>query len=329
MTTFSNRHNGGPAIEDDSGWVAIARSMRTHAVVGFDLFVNPCDANKGALQPALAWIDLIMECRFKDGTVLNNGRPMTLRRGQMLGANLWLAQRWNWTPKTVRGFLSRLEANGMISFENDGIIPSTSQEDEGNKKGRSKGRYANTITVCNYSQYQMGAHTQGQVESPLEGKSGAGPGPTKGDIYKEEQREQRKQGNNETSNSPPETPPVDSRAGGPDDMPDLPGLNGSTSLIVRTMATWLNPHAPDIATARSTIAEAIKIYGDAAVRDGFAEYKADIADGRVRVPTVKSLYGFFRQAKGRPEKAGAQSTESTADRWKRMLDESKTGGDRS
>ena len=75
MTTFSNRHNGGPALDDDSGWVAIARAMRTHAVVGFDLFVNPCDANRGALQPALAWIDLIMECRFKDGTVLKRYAP--------------------------------------------------------------------------------------------------------------------------------------------------------------------------------------------------------------------------------------------------------------
>ena len=157
------------------------------------------------------------------------------------------------------------------------------------------------------------------MKGPVNGRLTAGLGQVNGDIYKEEQRnnETKKQ---EKDHNQPETPPVYPRAGGPDEIPDLPGLNGATSLIVRTLAEWLSPHSPDIETARKTVAEAIKIYGDAAVRDGFAEYKADIADGRVRVPTVKSLYGFFRQAKGRPEKQAGKPGESTVDRWKRLLE---------
>lgn len=98
-------HNGGPTFATDGGWVAIARSMRNHPIVGFHLHVNPADPGLGAMQPALAFIDLIMECRYEAGFVMNGGRKMAIQRGQMVGAVSWLAARWNWSPKTVRGFL--------------------------------------------------------------------------------------------------------------------------------------------------------------------------------------------------------------------------------
>jgi hypothetical protein len=264
----------------------------------------------------------MMECRFRDGVVNNNGRPMSLRRGQLLGANSWLASRWNWTPKTVRWWLEKLSDEAMISFGNDETMRGPDNVAGESKQGRSKGRLANVITICNFDVFQMLPRSERQVEGPVNGRLTAGLGQVNGDIYKEEQR------NNETKKqekdySTPETPPVYPRAGGPDEIPDLPGLNGATSLIVRTLAGWLSPHSPDIETARKTVAEAIKIYGDVAVRDGFAEYTAEIVDGRVRVPSVKSLYGFFRQAKGRPERSATASGESTVDRWKRLLDENK------
>lgn len=88
---------------------------------------------------------------------------------------------------------------------------------------------------------------------------------------------------------------------------EIPGLNGSTSLIVTTFAEWLNPWAPDVPAARKTIADAVGIYGDRAVRDGFAELKADVADGKLRIPTAKSFYGYCRTAKDRGPKSAATS----------------------
>jgi uncharacterized protein YdaU (DUF1376 family) len=110
-----------------------------------------------------------------------------------------------------------------------------------------------------------------------------------------------------------ESKTVRTEQGAADGPSEIPGLNGSTSLIVRTFAEWLNPWAPDVAAARKTIADAVGIYGDRAVRDGFAELKADVADGKLRIPTAKSFYGYCRTAKDRGSKA---STSTPVDRSK-------------
>jgi len=152
-------HNGGPVFQSDAGFVAIFRAMRSHPIVGFHLFAKPCDANKGAVQPALAFIDLIMECRYEDGFVTNGGRKMDIGRGQLVGAVSWLAARWNWTPMAVRVWLDKLEADGMISRS----VPGDT------KNNKHKGKVATVITLCNYDQYQSSTaneqHTKQQTNS--------------------------------------------------------------------------------------------------------------------------------------------------------------------
>lgn len=209
MSDFGIGHNGGPMIDQQfgGGWVAIWRSMRTHPVVGFHLHATPCDPNRGALQPALAWIDLIMECRYAAGTVDNNGRVMRLERGQLLGATSWLAKRWNWTPKAVRVWLDKLENQGMISFtieNNPGPYQSQGQSEHGRLNGRSRGRFANVLTICNYNKHQNGDDPEGQVEGPIEGQANgrltAGSGQVDGRLpYIENARAiTKEQGNKET-----------------------------------------------------------------------------------------------------------------------------------
>lgn len=92
-------------------------------------------------------------------------------------------------------------------------------------------------------------------------------------------------------------------------------MNGSTSLIVSTFAEWLNPWAPDLPAARRSIADAVGIYGDRAVRDAFAELKADVADGKLRVPTVKSFYGYCRTAKERGPRQAAHAKPVFSEAW--------------
>jgi DNA-binding Lrp family transcriptional regulator len=153
-------HNGGPRIARDYGWVAIARAMRGHPLVGFHLFAKPCDANRGAMQPALAFIDLIMECQYEDGTVVNGGKTMTIQRGQLIGAVSWLAQRWNWTPMAVRTWLDKLEADGIIQRN----VPGN------NQNNKHHGKVATVITLCKYDEYQSGSvseqHTKQQITQP-------------------------------------------------------------------------------------------------------------------------------------------------------------------
>jgi hypothetical protein len=191
--SLPNSHNGGPPIDDEltlddrEGWVRISRRIRGHWMVGFGRPVPPMEEGRGAYSRAEAWIDLLMECAYDGRTVNNNGRRMEIRPGQILGAVSWLSRRWNWTPKTVRGFLDGLEEDGMITVENPWIRPGSDISEEVLKPGRNKGKLANVLTVCKYAIYQLAHRTEGQVERQVQGGYGASSGPDKGDIYKEEQ----------------------------------------------------------------------------------------------------------------------------------------------
>lgn len=83
---------------------------------------------------------------------------------------------------------------------------------------------------------------------------------------------------------------------------EIPGLNGATSIFVRDVAQWLSPYSPDFELARTQVQEAVHIFGPDAVRDGFVDLKAKIADGALAIPSIKQLYGFIRQAKANPAK---------------------------
>lgn len=107
--------------------------------------------------------------------------------------------------------------------------------------------------------------------------------------------------------SPPAIPPVYPRAGGLASDDDIPGLNGATSVIVKQLATWLSPFAPDFKTASRMVGEWVKQYSPDAVRDGFADYSASMVDGGVRTPSAKSILGFIRTAHDGRKKPSASS----------------------
>lgn len=266
-------HNGGPPIEDSAfpsreGFVAIARALRDHWLVGFGQAVQPADEDRGAFSRAEAWIDLIMECRYREGAVNNNGKKMVLRKGQLVGAASWLANRWNWTPKTVRTFLDKLEKEGMIT-QTEG---SPDQSSTGSKSGRSKGRYANILTVCKYDIFQLAYRDAGQVPGLVKGRSRAGSGQVEGDIYKEETKEQRNKG----TNSQPEAEQPKKLAG-----EDL------ASLMAEDVAGWMS--GGDVETARTWLRNTAAAYGNANLRDAWIKLKSDLAEGKLVANKVTTL----------------------------------------
>lgn len=157
---------------DGGGFVTLFRDIRTHWLVGFGRPVRPADPMRGAHSMGEAFIDLMMECQYKENTVNNGGVKMTLQPGQLIGAVSWLATRWNWTPKTVRNYLDNLEADGMLQ-----------KISAVNKDGKQKGKQASVLSLCNYEYYQRMHIKQGQANGLAEGKQGASEGQARGNIY--------------------------------------------------------------------------------------------------------------------------------------------------
>lgn len=169
-------HNGGPKLTSPrGGWIAVSRDLRDHWLVGFGQPVEPADPSRPrTLSRSEAWIDLLMECRYEAGTVSNGGQKMEIKPGQLVGAVSWLAHRWNWTPKTVRTFLDKLENDGMLE-----------RDAPGSDQGQQKGKQAAVLTICNFKDYQVVDEVKGQAKGPAEGKHGASKGQAEGNNNKD------------------------------------------------------------------------------------------------------------------------------------------------
>jgi hypothetical protein len=167
-------HNGGPTLGDvfdEAGSILLGRSIRYHSIVGF--------IQSTPRTPFEAYVDLVMECHYEDGTIMNGGRRMEIKAGQLVGAISYLAARWYWTPKAVRWFLDRLEEAGLIRLitQNRGDIERGSREylrtpnvDKGAHKGKQKGKQATIITICNYFKNHFYPLHKGHAEGQAKGQ---------------------------------------------------------------------------------------------------------------------------------------------------------------
>lgn len=96
-----------------------------------------------------AWIDLIMMANYKSGKMFCNGVPITVERGQVFRTIKYLSNRWGWSPKKTRGFLTFLETEKMASTI--GLPQGT------------------LITIENYNNYQVEGQTEDTSEDTSEG----------------------------------------------------------------------------------------------------------------------------------------------------------------
>lgn len=167
-------------------WIAVSRDMRDHPIVGMGNPVKPEDPKRGSFSKYEAWQDLLMEAKWKPFEASNRGKVVQLKRGQLLAARSWLAKRWNWSEKTVRTFISKLESDFMVRSET------------GQTKGQKEGRFANVITICNYDIYQTISELDGLTKGQMNGQSGASCGPDRGQIWASKGPENNKETNTHT-----------------------------------------------------------------------------------------------------------------------------------
>lgn len=123
-----------------------------------DVFDHPVLDN-GPYDRRSAWLWLIARANWKDKRVNHKGKLIDLKRGQMLAGRAFLAEKWGWSEKAVRTYLSALSADGMIEM------------------GQSSGHYANVLTICNYDAYQTKKEPAKPEQGPEAGQCGASAGP--------------------------------------------------------------------------------------------------------------------------------------------------------
>lgn len=160
-----DRSNGAVTVPERRGnWIANSRSVRNHPLVGYGQPVKPANPSKGAYSRNEAWTDLMMEAAYCDGEVRLQGLTVSLKRGQAAVSLRFLASRWNWTVKTVRGWLPQLVRANMIAFSEGHTPPS--------EKGTRQDRLCSVITICNYEKYQIAAERRGTAQGTARLKKG-------------------------------------------------------------------------------------------------------------------------------------------------------------
>lgn len=169
-------HNNGPEWPQNPGnWIAVSRDIRKHPIVGFNKPVTPADPSRGSASRNEAWMDLLFMAAYQPSQVVARGDVVLINVGQLVGARRFLAERWNWTDKTVRWFLTQLASEGMISMEMAAFESREKGEIRGPEKGhvrgpvelplwtteegphttRGKSAPPSVITICNYRKYQI------------------------------------------------------------------------------------------------------------------------------------------------------------------------------
>jgi hypothetical protein len=132
---------------------------------------------------AEAWMDLIQQARWKEGTgvVLVKKRPVEISRGQLVASVRFLQHRWSWASvgKVLR-FFEMLKKRNMIEIEN--------------------GTGISVITVCEYDVYNKEQETDGTAtEQKTEQQRNSNGTATEQQRNKEERKKEKKEsktGNN-------------------------------------------------------------------------------------------------------------------------------------
>lgn len=148
VVPFPSTHNGGPALDEvkaASGWIKIYRDIRRHHIVGFGQPVKPANPKRGSYSRAEAFQDLLMEAQYKPGRTNIHGSTVTLNVGQLVGARSFLADRWNWSERSVRTFLAHLVTDGIVKID----------QLSGQENAPTRKMAPSIITLCNYTKYQV------------------------------------------------------------------------------------------------------------------------------------------------------------------------------
>ena len=137
-----------------SDWVKLHRALNDNPLWLLEEFTK-----------AQAWVDLILNANWKQGSFSVRGNIIVVDRGQIAWSEITMADRWKWSKGKVRRFLSYLELSGNIV--------------------QQKSFVTTVITICNYERYQSSDTADSTADSTADGQQ------TVHDIRKKERKKVR------------------------------------------------------------------------------------------------------------------------------------------
>ena len=143
------------------GWIKLHRALTAHWLWA----EKPFDKKS-------AWIDLLLLANHRPGKVLFGSELLELDCGDVVTSEVKLAERWGWSRQKVRGFLKKLEGDGMLRVEKD--------------------THKTKLQICRFAQYQSVAEQKTDSQQtahrqPMNSQSTANGQPM--DTYKKEKKE--------------------------------------------------------------------------------------------------------------------------------------------
>jgi len=81
-----------------------------------------------------AWIDMIGNANYEDGSIFIRGNEVKVKRGQLAWGERFMANRWKWSRNKVRGYMQYLSKRQQIVPQNNNVI--------------------SLYTIVNYEKYQ-------------------------------------------------------------------------------------------------------------------------------------------------------------------------------
>jgi hypothetical protein len=126
------------------GWIKLHRKIMDSELYSFkEPFCKP-----------MAWIDMLLLANHKDAVFFKNGKPVTVKRGQLAYSTRELAKRWNWSQNKVIRFLDFL---------------SKTNTQNGSQVNMQKTNITTLITILNYNKYQIGEYTDEYTDIGTDG----------------------------------------------------------------------------------------------------------------------------------------------------------------
>ena len=122
------------------------KNKHGHLPVSRKFFKNFLWNENRVFSKAEAYLDLIQTAKYKESTVIVNGKVVNLKRGQLAISRRFLEKKWKWGSTKVLNFLNMLKSLDMANHET--IHGQT------------------ILTLCNYETYNGSETTKQTTDKP-------------------------------------------------------------------------------------------------------------------------------------------------------------------